>query len=230
MQIFMRLLFAHLLTDFTFQNNFIAAWKRKSIFGVIAHCLIFFICGAILCFNYNNDIWFVPLKINGWGILLCLTVLHFIEDQWRIQSIYKKSNSDSFFFFILDQVIHIALLFFLVPFRLSEHIEKWIVLGIIFVLTTHFTSVFIYFLEKDIQGYSKHLTNEKYYFMIERLAISLTLLLPGWWVLSSVVVWLLMFMKQKRYCTQCTYSILNIILGNCMAVFFGLTARLIYYS
>ena len=38
MVIFWRLLLGHLLADFTFQSNFINAWKRKSIWGMLGHC------------------------------------------------------------------------------------------------------------------------------------------------------------------------------------------------
>ena len=38
MEIFWRLVLGHLIGDFTLQTNYIAAWKRRSVLGMVVHC------------------------------------------------------------------------------------------------------------------------------------------------------------------------------------------------
>ena len=56
MDIFWRLVLAHLLADFTFQTDFIAKWKRESIFGGLIHSFIFFVCASLLCFARLHEL------------------------------------------------------------------------------------------------------------------------------------------------------------------------------
>ena len=55
MDIFWRLMFGHLLADFTFQTNFINRWKRTSFYGLLFHCLMhpFFMSLFILPFAHS---------------------------------------------------------------------------------------------------------------------------------------------------------------------------------
>ncbi|OGR84922.1 MAG: hypothetical protein A2901_01500, partial [Elusimicrobia bacterium RIFCSPLOWO2_01_FULL_54_10] len=59
--------------------------------------------------------------------------------------------------------------------------EPWVFVGILFVLVTHFTTVSIYFLEKDYFGKDFPGDAEKYIGMAERLAVAGACMLPGVW-------------------------------------------------
>ncbi|MBN1823880.1 MAG: DUF3307 domain-containing protein [Endomicrobiales bacterium] len=232
MQILWRLVLAHFLADFTLQTNFIADWKRRNVLGGFTHSFIFFVCGVALCFNYLGDTWLNIgniVALNGWVSLSILTFLHFLEDEWRGWTIKKLNTPDNFFFFIWDQFIHLLLIFVFFPNQIGIYPEKWVLFAILFILATHFTSVFVYFLEKDLFGDSKVLVVEKYYSMAERLATAFCLLLPGAWGFSFLGVWLLMVFVY-RYLRVKEYSLLNIVVGNLMAVLFGFAARVIYYK
>ncbi len=153
MEIFWKLVLAHLLGDFTFQTDFIAKWKRESIFGGLMHSLIFFACAAALCFGQLGEhwaAWGVSFPVNGWVMLAVLSLFHFFEDEWRVRTIRKAQSADSFLFFIIDQCIHIGLIFVFFPPQTWQMPEKWIFLSMLFVLTTHFTSIFVYFSEKAV--------------------------------------------------------------------------------
>lgn len=227
-----RLVLAHLLADFTFQTNFIAAWKKRNVWGGILHSSMFLVISAALCWGYLTDIWLIvggQLIIQGWMALILLTILHFVEDEWRVWTIQRFNSPDNFAFFIWDQIIHLILIFVFFPAQLGIRTdETWVVLAILFVLTTHFTTIVVYYIEKDIFGRTDALADDKYYFMAERLLIAVCFLLPGWWALSFLAVWgaraLLMKIFKKMPVTSWT----NILIGNGLAIIFGLFARIIY--
>lgn len=245
--IFWRLILAHLLIDFTFQTNFIAEWKKRNVWGALLHSLMFLVFGVILCcwfpdpnqsllrweWTYLTDIWVMTANntiiIQGWMAILLITILHFIEDEWRVWTIQKLNSPDTMFFFIWDQIIHVILIFVFFPERFGIHPELWVMFAILFVLTTHFTTIFIYYLEKDIFGHTNVLIHDKYTAMTERVVTAMSLLLPGWWALSFLVLWTargvgLRFLRKPQ-----GFSWTNLLVGNGMAVFFGLLARWIYY-
>ncbi|MFH1074299.1 MAG: hypothetical protein V1752_04335, partial [Candidatus Firestonebacteria bacterium] len=185
----------------------------------------------ILCWNYIGETWLAPaagINLHGWLVLLILTSLHFLEDEWRAWTIQKLNSPDSLFFFLWDQFIHIALIFVFFPDQINLHPEKWVLLAILFVLTTHFSAILIYFIEKEVFGYSRLLTQEKYYSMGERLVTSLSLLLPGWWALSFFMLWLVRIVVHWTKSDR-EFSVINIVAGTLLAVLFGLLARLLIY-
>ncbi|MGA2090831.1 MAG: DUF3307 domain-containing protein [Endomicrobiales bacterium] len=228
MQIIWLLVLAHLLTDFTFQTNIIAEWKRRSSLGGIVHSGIFFVCAVILCYPSLGIVWvqpFATVALNGWETLIVLSTLHFIEDAWRVWTIQKMHSPDSFFFFLLDQFIHLSFIVALSPKDSGGSVAPWVLGAILFILVTHFSSVFIYFMEKDVFGKSALLSNTKYYFMFERLMVAGALQLPGLTAFGSVLgIWVIhaiIFRLRK----QDRFSLFNAIAGNGMALAFGLIAR-----
>jgi hypothetical protein len=58
MKIFFRLVLAHLLTDFVLQTNFIANWKKRSFYGVLAHSFTFFILGLSIVILYIDSLFY----------------------------------------------------------------------------------------------------------------------------------------------------------------------------
>ncbi|OGR90257.1 MAG: hypothetical protein A3J74_10395 [Elusimicrobia bacterium RIFCSPHIGHO2_02_FULL_57_9] len=236
MIIFWRLMFGHLLADFTFQTNLINRWKRNSIRGMLVHCAAHPICYAALTYPYLNDVWvdapFFPL--NGWACVLVLFAAHFIEDQWRVFNVFKSEASDNTLYFILDQLIHYFVIFAVIPGSLRGAVvtglmpEKWPVLGCLFVLVTHASTVFIYFLEKDFLGAAYPGAREKYLAMGQRLALALCFLVPGnvWPLLALGWLSIMHYARKKKYVDS---SRLGFYAGGGAAAFCGLSARLIYY-
>jgi hypothetical protein len=231
MQIFWRLILAHFLTDFTLQTNFIARWKRKSILGDIIHTLLFFICGGILNFNVLGKTLYTfhSLQFNGWFLLGFVTLLHLAEDEWRVRTVNKFPRSDSFFFFLYDQFVHLSLIFIVFPPELGLQQENWVLLAILFIMVTHFSSIVIYFIEKDIRGSSAVPGGQKYLSMLERLATASLLLIPGWWFLIGLAIWLA-FLISQRSARSKNVSGLSLTTGTLLALLFGLCARYICYS
>lgn len=235
MIIFWRLIFGHLLADFTFQTNFINRWKRGSVWGMLVHCGTHPFCYLALTYPYRNDVWVeVPyFPLNGWECVLILFVAHFIEDQWRVFNVFKSVESDNTLFFLLDQLIHYFVIFAVIPASLRGAAisglmpEKWPVLGCLFVIVTHATTVFIYFLEKDFYGRLFPGTREKYLAIGGRLVLALCILIPGnvWPLLALAWFSILHYARKKKYIDLSAFSFYS---GCGVAVLCGLTARLIW--
>ncbi|MBN1622372.1 MAG: DUF3307 domain-containing protein [Endomicrobiales bacterium] len=231
MRIFWRLVLAHLLTDFTLQTNYIARWKRQNVWGGMAHALIFLFSAGALCYNYLTDIWVIlgnNIIIYGWMAILILTIFHFLEDEWRVWTIQKWNSPDSFIFFAWDQVIHFVLIFIFAPQTEGLFPEKWVLLGTLFILTTHFSTILIYYIEKQFFGQAEMPVDKKYISMIERLAISFSLLLPGKWALSFIFVFVFSEVVHRQW-KKNNFSWVNTVIGSVLAIIAGILARIIYY-
>jgi hypothetical protein len=236
MTIFWRLLFGHFLADFTFQSSAMNEWKRSSFWGMITHCGIHPICYAALTWPYLGDVW-VDLsyfQLQGWLCVFIVFAGHFLEDQWRVFTIFKYKTPDNTLYFFWDQFVHYAIIFAVIPVGLREGIvelipEKWPVLGCLFVLITHACTVLIYFIEKDLYGGDFPRLREKYFTMAERLILGLFFLIPSNFFILPAMGWLVL-MRSLRTRAFMGLSWLSYYLGGAMAVFCGLAARLVYYS
>ncbi|OGS46558.1 MAG: hypothetical protein A2539_01635 [Elusimicrobia bacterium RIFOXYD2_FULL_34_15] len=227
MYFFWRLLLAHLLADFTFQTNRIAKWKRESISGVLFHVLIFLFFAVAINYQY------LPQRDFALALLL-LAISHVIEDQWRVYSITKYNSPDNFGFFLWDQFVHVLLIFVLAPKNpIAIDTEKWVILTIIFILATHFSTIFIYFSKKTFFSDSSIINQEKYHGIVERLTIVGCFIIPGkwyWLILPAVVVMVIIErFSMKKSATKLDYSALNVLISNGIAVILSITARIVWY-
>jgi hypothetical protein len=236
MVIFWRLLFGHLLADFTFQTDLINRWKRGSLWGMAAHCATHPLCYAVLTFPYLGDIWvdlpYLPLR--GWVCILIIFAAHFIEDQWRVFTIFKYKTPDNTLYFLWDQLIHYAVIFAVIPVGFLHDFSglipaKWPVLGSLFVIVTHACTVLIYFVEKDFHDRLFPGIEEKFVTMAERVVLALCFLMPGhvWPLLALGWLSLMHFVRARRFLDL---SWTGFYLGGAIAGFSGLAARFVYYS
>jgi len=237
MVILWRLLFGHFLADFTFQTNFINAWKRSKSVGMLAHCATHPLCYLALTFPFINDYWIDnPLvRLKGWVCILIVFVAHYVEDQWRVFTIFRYKTPDNTLYFLWDQFIHYAVIFAVIPlgqigtqsFVLIP--EKWPVLGCLFVLVTHACAIFVYFIEKDLYKRKFPTDSEKYMGIAERLILALCFMLPGlWWILAAGGWAALMYAARAKKLMNLSWF--SFYLGGAIAAAGGLAARCIYYN
>lgn len=232
MQLFWRLVLAHLLADFTLQTDYIARWKRRNALGALVHSLIFLACALALTFPFLGSTWLPvgrSVAVPGWLALILLTFFHFCEDEWRVWTVERIPNADTFLFFLWDQFIH--LLFIFVFFRpgIDGGAEPWVMGGILFVLVTHFTLIVVYYTEKDRFGSSASLENGKYSAMAERTVTAALLLVPGGTAFVAAAVWItLTIVRARRISSPRSWR--AIIVGNVLAVLFGITGRTFFYA
>lgn len=237
MEIFWRLLFGHLLADFTFQANFINRWKRSSQLGLLVHCLMHPVFYIALCWPFLGEYWVhnVFFRLNGWTCILIVFLIHWLEDWWRVYTIFKYNMPDNTVFFLWDQVIHYSVLFAVIPMAVGTAAttgffpEKWPVLGCLFVLVTHACTVLIYFLEKDIHGADYPGFDEKHLAMAERLVLALCFLFPsllGAALLSAAWLAVMFFLRRKRLFDLTAFTF---YMGTSISVLCGVAARALYY-
>jgi hypothetical protein len=237
MDIFWRLLFGHLLADFTFQTNFINRWKRTSHVGLLVHCLMHPLFYIVLCWPFLGQTWVSNafVHLNGWECIGIVFVTHLLEDWWRIYTIFRYGMPDNTVFFLWDQIIHYSVIFAVAPLAASEAAvggffpERWPVLGCLFVVITHACTVMIYFLEKDLHGAQFPGFDEQYLAMAERLVLALCFLFPGpIGALVLAAVWLgVMFVLRRRRLFDLTSF--TFYMGAALSVVCGLAARAVYY-
>lgn len=100
MELFLRLLLAHMLGDFVFQSAELVALKRQGLKGLLIHAAVVAFWTIALSWNY-------PIK--GWAVAFILSILHFTLDwaryYWRVRTPLEELAS-----FFGDQLLHIGLI------------------------------------------------------------------------------------------------------------------------
>ncbi|GEM_PF-370187 len=107
--------------------------------------------------------------------------------------------------------------------------ETWVFVGILFALVTHFATVTIYFLEKDLLGKNFPSVKEKYISMLERGVVMVCFLLPGFWWISVVLLWISRSILYRIY-RWGDFSWIHIFLGNGIAILCGIIVRHLVYG
>lgn len=225
MEIFCRLLFGHLLADFTFQTNFIANWKRRQLWGLLAHVFIHPVCYIALAWPYLNDVWRTVggVALNGWMCVALITLAHFAEDFFRVSAV-NRGWADNTLFYLWDQIIHLLCIWFLCPVATQPLVNSWPIIGALFVLVTHCATVTVWFIEKDIYGRDYPETEEKYLSILQRTVVFLAFFLPSpWWYVVPMVV--LITFGRHVWSGRVDFSWTSVILGNLIAVACGLFTR-----
>ena len=95
MELFLRLLLAHMLGDFVFQSAGLVDLKRRSIKGIIVH-------SGVVSFWTLALVWNYPY---GWAIGLLLSAMHFTIDWARCYWRYHRALEE-LGFFLGDQFLH----------------------------------------------------------------------------------------------------------------------------
>jgi hypothetical protein len=225
MTVFWLLILAHFVADFTFQTNHIANWKRESKWGMAVHVLTHPLTYAAFTWPYLSEPWVQTryFHLDGWICIGFLALFHWMEDEWRVRSIQKTGTPDSTQFFLLDQLVHIAMILAFSPAMPGVKTPVWIFVALCAVLLAHFTSVLIYFLENDVWGTSTILQHRKYYYIGERFLGAGLLLLPGIWFLLALgwLGWI--FYVHYRRSQERTW--VHLVVGNCAVILLGLITR-----
>ncbi|HAF94870.1 MAG: hypothetical protein A2X34_02825 [Elusimicrobia bacterium GWC2_51_8] len=235
MTIFWRLVLSHLLADFTLQFNFVNSLKRKSVYGMLLHCFTHFFVSVALTWNTVGSVWFRlgPLEVNGWLALTLMFVVHFFIDEVRIYSMKHLSYRDGTVSFLVDQFLHIYVLFMISPMIYPGHgflmPEKWIGVAVMLVLVSHVTTVLVYFIEKDMYDTQFPNFDVKYFLIFERLVLWAFFFVAGYWWTPFAAAWIfqIFYIRRKRIIDL---SLLNIAFSVVLTVFFGFWTRYIYYG
>lgn len=235
MIIFWRLLLAHLLADFTLQFDIVNRMKRKSVWGMLIHCATHFVVSIVFVWNYLPQTWVKiwNLPVNGWWAISLMFVLHFVVDELRIYSMNGMGYRDGTVSFLADQLLHFYVLFMISPVvipPMDPHMpEKWIGIAAMLVLVTHFTTVLVYFIEKDLFGKGFPAFDEKYFLIFERVVLWAFFFVGGYWWLPFAAAWVvqIFYVRRKRIIDL---SGLNVALSVLITCGLGIWTRCIYYG
>lgn len=235
MIIFWRLILSHLLADFTLQFDIVNQMKRKHVWGMLLHCLTHFVVSVALTWNYLPDTWVTigPLALNGWWALALMLAVHFGVDELRLYSMKTLHFRDGTLSFLADQVLHFYVLFMISPVIIPEIGlligEKWSVIAAMLVLVTHFTTVLIYFVEKDLFGKSFPHFDEKYFLIFERVVLWAFFFAAGYWWIPFALAWIfqIFYIKRKRIIDM---SLANVWLSVAITLVLGAWTRYAYYG
>ncbi|MDO8804104.1 MAG: DUF3307 domain-containing protein [Elusimicrobiota bacterium] len=235
MIIFWRLLLSHLLADFTLQFDIVNRIKREHMWGMLIHCLTHFVVSAALTWHYLPDIWFSigPLGVNGWWALALMLAAHFAVDELRLYSMKTLHYRDNTVSFLADQLLHFYVLFLISPIVIPEPGlllgEKWAAIACMLVLVTHFTSVLIYFVEKDLFGKAFPHFDEQYFLIFERVVLWAFFFAAGYWWIPFALAWIfqLFYLRRKRILDM---SRVNVWLSVAITIVLGMWTRFAYYG
>lgn len=234
MIIFWRLVLSHLLADFTLQFNIVNKLKRKGVWGMLLHCATHFVVSAALTWPWIGDTWFsvAGVGVSGWWALTLMLAVHFLIDELRVYSM-KSWYKDNTLSFLVDQVLHLYMLFLISPMEAAAGGttlgEKWVMIACALVLVTDFTTVLVYFLEKDVFGKAFPHFDEKYFLIFERVVLWAFFFVAGYWWIPFAAAWAvqILYVRRKRIIDM---SRLNVVLNVALAAAFGLWTRYIYYG
>ncbi len=189
MTIFWRLILAHFIADFTLQTNKVAEWKRVSQMGMGVHVIAHPLMSMLLAWPFLGDIWVTlgQTPLTGWACVGIITLIHWVEDEFRIWAIRKEIVADGSAFLAWDQAVHLGSIYLFSPARSGGPGEVWVLVALCAVLLTHVTSVVIYFLETDSGTESAVLGPGKYRLMAERLMGGILVSLPGYFTTFGFV-------------------------------------------
>lgn len=96
----------HILGDFTFQTDRIARNKQADFKWILVHSFIVMIC--MLLFS-------IPFGINISMLVILSCALHYVIDLYKSR-ITTKSNLKLLVYFLIDQTIHITIIFIISMF------------------------------------------------------------------------------------------------------------------
>lgn len=154
------LMAAHLIADFSLQSSALAEKKTQKFRYLVGHSLIYAIAIALVAFLC------IPGKIAAIPIVI-LVSSHFFIDWIRIcANKRQKTKAGHFLSFVLDQVLHIAIIFIAVNgFNLNGQLRSWLVdwsttapveqairYGLIFIIILDPTSIFVKELSNYVSG------------------------------------------------------------------------------
>lgn len=228
--IFWQLLLAHLIGDFPLQFNEIFKLKVKSKWGVLLHCAIVVMISVLFLVPY-------VLTMRMWCGIIILICSHFIID-WTRVIFSKKANLDNLWMFLLDQSLHIFMVWLvsliiispplpILPESINSIIEnKQIILTLIgFITGGYFGAIVIHYLKKMfIKGYTSQSLSTKRYGIVERLLVMVLILMPGLFFLFIPTV-LFARMSISRVKEE-EYSLFDSIVSMVFAVISGLILKI----
>jgi len=166
------LILAHLLGDYLFQFDFLARWKSRSLWGVVAHGGIVMLT-TLACAALVDPGW--------WRYAALIGVTHTLIDVVRARLIRTQNATWDMVYFLLDQAVHLGIIVLSVTLRPATVAggravaPKMLAFVIGYLLLLQPAWVLLRFIVRGVWGAeaAPHLgVGEKYEPMVERVLIA----------------------------------------------------------
>ena len=166
------LILAHLLGDYLFQFDFLARWKSRSLWGVVAHGGIVTLT-TVACAGLVDPGW--------WRYAALIGATHTLIDVVRARLVHAQNTTWDMVYYLLDQVIHVGIIVLTVTLRPATVAggravaPQILAFAIGYLLLLQPAWVLLRFIVRGVwgPGAAPHLgVGEKYEPMIERVLIA----------------------------------------------------------
>jgi len=210
------LLLAHLLADFPLQTQSLFELKKRNIKGVMLHSGVCVLLIIIL----------VPHLLKFPQSLLLLFVSHTIFDWLKIKITDKYPAWDNIIFFLLDQALHILIIF--IVYKLwpveSIYLESQVKYVSFYCITGPASMIFLFYFKRLFyrQETSAVVSKRSWYSALERMVVlTLIILPPPFFFLIPFVLILRGFLFEEEVDTA-----LDLVASSIIAVFFGIVFKI----
>lgn len=95
--LFFYLLFAHLVSDYLLQPDYLVDWKNNSKWGLITHSIIHFLSYLFVIYLYTGHYQVITLAVM-------LTIFHYVIDS--IKALHDRKGKDTVLSYWIDQGGH----------------------------------------------------------------------------------------------------------------------------
>ena len=236
MFIFLRLLLAHFIGDFPLQFDSVYKLKYKGPKGTVPHVIIVMVMFILLSWPFLN-------LVDMWIFIAFISMVHLFQDQLKM--FFKKDRKETFWQYLTDQFLHIAvialvLITFLRDLKPPEGIiypvakiynNDLIIVSLIVLLAATYNGHFMIetFKNSFLKRSRSATTFEKWYGMIERLAMVLLFIPAGVFLIAIPFILYLrrpiykVLLKYKFNMTKQFTSFLEISLSGAIALAAGIT-------
>jgi hypothetical protein len=207
MTVFLRLLLAHMFSDFVFFRASTEKIKReRPILGHALHLSVYALCIIVLCWPYMAAPWFTSdgFSFNGWALLPALAATHFAVD-FLDRADTSGAGRFNTISFLLWQAAAVLVLFLVFPYippssegSFAEYFDKFLIISAGALFATYFIMMLIYFIQKDLTAAGFPLVDEQYLNILYRVVLYLLVLVPGvaCWPLAIGWIILAAFIKK----------------------------------
>lgn len=208
-----QLLLAHLLADFPLQFETVFELKKRGMAGIMLHSGIWTVVAIILTPH-------LALNLLAW---LFFFISHTIIDWAKIKGTERIPKLDNLWMFLLDQLLHIAVIYLAVGFWPDSNKPISFIIPILsfYIIAGPAGIILNFYIKKLFFGSqtSAIVSKEAYYLAGERMVVFTLIVLPSPFYFCLPIILMgrgLIFAERKD-------TALDIVVSTALSVFCGLT-------
>ncbi|MDR1123043.1 MAG: DUF3307 domain-containing protein [Elusimicrobiota bacterium] len=207
MTVFLRLLLAHMFSDFVFFRASTEKLKReRPVLGHALHLSVYMVCVIVFCRPYMGLPWLTlgGFAFNGWALLPALLAVHMVVDLMDHTDVSAAGRFHTISF-LLWQIAAVLVLFLVFPYvppqaegSFAECFDKFLIIAAGALFATYFIMMLLYFIQRDLMGADFPLVDEQFFNILYRVVLYFLMLVPGvaCWPLAAGWIALAAFIRK----------------------------------